>query len=75
VQFGARAVISPELIASGEGTIDHRGNPIVGTCGVERNLAMRVAEARDAAGRIVIIGSSALRSEESRRQRDAEEGR
>jgi len=37
------------------------------------NGAARIAEARDAAGRIVvIIGSGALRREKSHRQRDAE---
>src|SRR5260370_2819 len=67
VQLGAGAVVGPKLVASGNRTVDDRGNPIVGAPRVERNGAVSVAEASDAAWRIVIVGCGALRRKESHR--------
>ncbi len=75
MQLGARPVVRPKLVTGSDGAVDDGIHPIVGAGRVERNVAIYVAEACDAARRIVIIGGSALRGEESHRQRDAEEAR
>src|SRR5206468_6320723 len=51
-----------------------RGNPIVGSGRIERNVAVRVRQARHAAGWVVVInGCGTQWSEEKYRQRYADE--
>ncbi|PYU51451.1 MAG: hypothetical protein DMG48_09915 [Acidobacteria bacterium] len=76
VQLGTRTVIGPKLVTGSDRAVDYGGDPIVGACGIEGNVAVRIAEASDAARRIVvIIGSGALRRKQSHCQRDAEQAR
>src|SRR6267143_1403689 len=61
VQLGTGAVVGPKLVAGGNRAVDDRRDPIVGASRIEGNGAVSIAEARDAAWWIVLIGGGALR--------------
>jgi hypothetical protein len=68
VQFGARIVVSPQLIARRQWPVHHGADPIVRTRWIKRDRAIDVAESRYAGGRIVLVSGSALREKNCHRQ-------
>ena len=52
VKFGARILVGPQTISSGEGTVDDTGNPIVDAAGLHGNISGHVLQASHAARRI-----------------------
>ena len=52
VNFAARILVGPQIVASGERAIDVRLQPILFASRLKRNRALHVVQARDACGRI-----------------------
>ena len=73
VQLCAGPVVSPKLVAGRDRPVHDSVDPVVGARGIEGNGTVRVAEARDAAGRVILIGGGALRDKESHGHRQAQQ--
>jgi hypothetical protein len=73
VEFAARILIGPQLVASGEWTIGIGFHPILGAGGLKGNRALYEIQARDAARRIVVIRSGDSRQSEKKNEGDERE--
>jgi hypothetical protein len=61
VQLGAGIVVSPKFVPGGKRPVHDSGDPVVGASRLKRDRAFDIAQARYAAGRIILVRSGALR--------------
>src|SRR5213594_2382646 len=73
LQFGAGIFVHPNFVADGHGTVSGGAAPIALSAGLQRNGAIRVADAGDARGRIFLFVRSRLRSRKTQKTGEAQE--